>query len=212
MKIVLHVGCGSCDIKSMPPLFQNGEWEELRYDIDESVNPDIIGTLQDISAIEDGSIDAVFSSHNIEHVWTHEVPCVLAEFSRILKPDGFALILCPDLMSVANAIVDGFIENTLYVSPAGPISSLDIIYGFGAAIKNGNHYMAHKTAFTSSSLANHLMRSGFSSAIVARDKVWGLHAVAFKNDQQAIHARDKANMMFPVSSSLLETREFGLLQ
>lgn len=91
MRTLLHVGCGTSDISHLPPYFHNGEWDELRYDIDPSVQPDLVGTLQDMSLIGDEAIDAIYSSHNIEHVWHHEVPVVMAEFLRVLKPTGFAL-------------------------------------------------------------------------------------------------------------------------
>ena len=81
MKTVLHVGCGSSNIAHLPSCFQGGHWVELRYDINEAVEPDIVGTLQDMSLIEDGSMDAIYSSHNIEHVSSFEVSSVLAEFN-----------------------------------------------------------------------------------------------------------------------------------
>lgn len=113
MKTLLHVGCGSSDIRHLPTYFNDGSWNELRYDINEAVLPDIVGSLQDMSMIEDGSIDALYSSHNIEHVWPFEVPQVLSEFARVLKPDGFAAVLCPDILSVAQAITKGYLEQPL---------------------------------------------------------------------------------------------------
>jgi SAM-dependent methyltransferase len=178
MNTVLHVGCGMNRIKQLPPLFQDGNWDEIRYDIDPNVNPEIVGTLQDMSLLEDACVDAVYSSHNIEHVWAFEVQGVLKEFRRVLKPDGFALILCPDMLSVAQAISEGFLEKAVYESPAGPITALDIVYGYHSDIQAGNYYMAHKTAFTSETLATHLERAGFAAAIIARDKLLGLHAFA----------------------------------
>jgi predicted SAM-dependent methyltransferase len=37
-------------------------------------------------------MDALYSSHNIEHVFAHEVVPTLKEFRRVLKPDGFVVI------------------------------------------------------------------------------------------------------------------------
>ena len=61
------------------------------------VNPDIVGTLLDMSQVQTASVDAVYSSHNIEHVYPHEVPIVLKEFYRVLKDDGIVVLECPDL-------------------------------------------------------------------------------------------------------------------
>jgi predicted SAM-dependent methyltransferase len=52
--------------------------QELRLDIDASVAPDIVATMTDMSRVADASVDAVFSSHNIEHLDPHEVPVALA--------------------------------------------------------------------------------------------------------------------------------------
>ena len=86
MKTFLHVGCGPVK-KSQIPGFKEDDWAEIRFDIDKNVNPDIEGTLTDMSQVETGSVDAIYSSHNIEHVYPHEVPIVLNEFYRVLKAD-----------------------------------------------------------------------------------------------------------------------------
>ena len=69
MKSFLHVGCGHLN-KSHAKGFDNDNWSEIRFDIDKNVNPDIEGTLLDMSAVETGSIDAIYSCHNIEHVFS----------------------------------------------------------------------------------------------------------------------------------------------
>ena len=98
MPVFLHVGCGPKHKDRTPFASQN--WREIRLDIDSAVQPDVIGTMTDMKAVRDASVDAVFSSHNIEHLYPHEVPIALAEFYRVLKPDGFVLLTCPDLQSV----------------------------------------------------------------------------------------------------------------
>ena len=91
-KKFLHVGCGQAQKKDTTKVFMNDDWDEVRLDIDPSVNPDIIGDILDLNDIKDNSYDAVFSSHNIEHVFMHEVKIALNEFKRVLKDDGFLLI------------------------------------------------------------------------------------------------------------------------
>jgi ubiquinone/menaquinone biosynthesis C-methylase UbiE len=56
--------------------------------------------MTDMSAVETSSMDALYSSHNIEHVYAHEVPKALAEFKRVLRPDGFVIITCPDIQAI----------------------------------------------------------------------------------------------------------------
>lgn len=161
MRQVLHVGCGSATIEKMPPGFQDGSWEEVRFDINPEVKPDIVGTITDMTDVQDASVDAIYSSHNIEHVFAHEVQSVLCEFRRVLKADGFAVVTCPDIETVAAHVAEGRLNEPLYISPSGPISPLDIIYGHGAAIAGGEIYMAHRTAFTARTLNEAMTKAGF---------------------------------------------------
>lgn len=210
MKTILHVGCGSQNILSMPSYFHDGTWGEIRFDIDPNVYPDIQGKLQDLSLINNSTIDALYSSHNIEHVSSFEVPIVLKEFRRVLNSDGFAMIRCPDIKSVAEAMFSGSIEDALYVSPAGPISALDIVYGHQIALQQGQIYMAHKTAFTAETLAKHLMSSGFSEVKIARDKIFGLHAIAFVKKPSQSYSRILSEAMFPAKEKIIESMVFSI--
>jgi hypothetical protein len=121
-------------------------------DIDLAARPDILGHMTDLSAIPDQVYDAVYSSHSIEHLYPHEVPAALSEFRRVLKPSGFSLITCPDLQSVCALVAQGKLEDTAYVSPAGPIAAIDMIFGYREAMARGNFFMAHKTGFTAQTL------------------------------------------------------------
>ena len=98
------------------------------------------------------SVDAVYSSHNLEHLYAHQVPVALREFHRVLKDGGLLLVTLPDLQSVARAVADGKLEEPLYQSPMGPIAPPDILYGHRASIARGRDAMAHKTGFTADTL------------------------------------------------------------
>ena len=76
MKTFLHVGCGH-ENKSKLKGFNNDNWKEIRFDINKEVNPDIEGTLLDMNQVPDKSVDAIYSSHNIEHVYSHQMKCAL---------------------------------------------------------------------------------------------------------------------------------------
>jgi SAM-dependent methyltransferase len=115
-----------------------------------------------MAGVEDESVDAVFSSHNIEHVFPHEVPLVVREFFRVLKPHGFAVITCPDLQALGEALAAGRLLEPLYQSGMGPIAPIDIIYGHRASIEAGEHYMAHRGGFTRESLSAGLRAGGFA--------------------------------------------------
>ena len=168
MKTFLHVGCGPKHKDRTTRGFNTNHWKELRFDIDESVQPDLVGTMTDMSSVASGSVDAVFSSHNIEHLYPHDVPVALAEFLRVLKPDGFAVITCPDLQSVCALIAEDKLTEAAYTSPAGPIAPLDILYGHRPAMARGNLYMAHRCGFTQKVLTGTLQAAGFATVAAKR--------------------------------------------
>jgi SAM-dependent methyltransferase len=199
MKTFLHVGCGSQN-KSKIKGFNNDNWKEIRFDIDKNVKPDIVGTLTDMKLVETGSVDAVYSSHNIGHIFPHEVPIALREFYRVLKEDGIAVITCPDLQSVCEAVVIDKLLEPLYESAEGPISPIDILYGNRQAIAKGNEYMVHKGGFTYSVLNTSFFEAGFKARYGGRVQEAGapnLFLVAFKQKKSEEEIRKIANPFFP---------------
>ena len=193
---VLHVGCGSYAREKLPPVF-HARWREIRLDIDPEVRPDFVASITDMRVISDGSVGAVYSSHNIEHLYPHEVPLALREMCRVLRPDGFALIKLPDLQEVARYVAEGRLEDPLYMSPMGPITPLDILYGHRPSLARGNVFMAHRTGFTCATLGGALVGAGFAAAMVQRDpSAFCLTAVGFRNrpgEEQV--ARAQARML-----------------
>ncbi len=165
--IFLHVGCGSNRKDRTTREFNTDSWQELRLDINESTHPDIVGTMIDMSAVANETVDAIFSSHNIEHLYPHEVPLALKEFIRVLKPEGFLVVTCPDLQSVCALVAEDKLTDPAYTSPAGPIAPIDILYGHRASMERGNLYMAHRCGFTKKVLIGTLRTFGFASLIAA---------------------------------------------
>ncbi len=179
MKTLLHVGCNYKD-KSHLEGFNNDNWKEIRFDIDESVKPDIVGTLTDMKLVETASVDAIYSAFNIDHIYPHQVSTALREFYRVLKEDGMTFIICPDIQRVCEVVAQDKLVEPLYDSPTGPISPIDILYGHRRSIAQGNEYMAHKGGFTYSVLNGVLYGAGFKSSIGGKKGNWDLCIVAFK--------------------------------
>ena len=181
MKTLLNVGCGFSN-KSELKGFDNDDWEEIRLDIDSTVKPDIVGTLTDMSLVETGSVDTVYSSYNLDHIYAHEVPIALKEFYRVLNEDGIALVKCPDIQSVCELIAQDKLFEPLYDSVLGPIYPIDVIYGNRQEIQLGNEYMAKKVGFTYSLLNKTFAAAGFKSRYGGRMPTNGgeLAIVAFK--------------------------------
>lgn len=196
----LHVGCGPKYKQQTTRGFV--DWNEIRLDIDPGAKPDVTGTMTDMSAVAAGSVQAVFSSHNIEHLYPHEVPVALAEFLRVLDDDGIAVITCPDLRSVCALIAEDKLTESAYVSPAGPIAPLDILYGHRPPMSMGNLYMAHRCGFTERVLRGTLQAAGFQSvATMARGRApfFDLWALASKRERAESDLMALAQRHFPLT-------------
>jgi predicted SAM-dependent methyltransferase len=199
MKTFLHVGCGPKHKDQTTNGFNQENWLEMRLDIDSNAKPDVIGTMTDMSTVTIGSVDAIFSSHNIEHLYPHEVPIALAEFLRVLNEDGFLVITCPDLQSVCSLVVQDKLTEPAYQSPAGPIAPLDILYGHRASMASGNLFMSHRCGFTQKVLVATLQAAGFKTvASACRPQHFDLWALASKSDRSEDDLRSLAAEHFPV--------------
>jgi predicted SAM-dependent methyltransferase len=200
MKTFLHVGCGSKKKSSTTTEFSSTGWDEIRLDIDPNAAPDIVGTMTNMEAVGDESVDAIFSSHNIEHLYAHEVPIACSEFLRVLKKDGFLVVTCPDLESVCALIAEDKLTDEAYLSPAGPITPLDILFGHRRSIGEGNHFMAHKCGFTRKVLTGTLITAGFKAVSIRRRKhpAYDLWAIASKIEISEAECEQIAENHFPI--------------
>jgi SAM-dependent methyltransferase len=167
-KKILHVGCGGKRENALPEPFNTPEWDEIRLDLNPAVEPDYLADICDMPVVPSDSMDGIYSSHNIEHLYPHDVPRALAEFNRVLRDGGIVVMALPDMQRVAQFVAVGNLEEPLYISPAGPICAIDIMYGHRPSMAGGNLFMAHKTAFTATSLARELMAAGFSDVNIVR--------------------------------------------
>ena len=178
---VLNVGGNNKSI-ALPP--QYAEFEHLLLDIDPRGSPDVLCDARELRTLDAAQFDAVYCSHNLEHYYRHDVPRVLSGFLHVLKSGAFAHIRVPDMDEVLRTAVarNMDLEDVLYQSPAGPISVLDVIYGYGVEIeRSGQDFYAHKTGFTQKSLTKALQKAGFSTAFVGRGNL-EINAIAFKGE------------------------------
>ncbi len=81
---ILDIGCG--------PLKKKQDW--IGVDLLDSEGVDLVGDIYEIvKAIPSGTIDEVHSFHFFEHI--PDIPSLLKELHRILKPEGFIEIVVP---------------------------------------------------------------------------------------------------------------------
>ena len=179
MKVVLHVGCGPHSNGALPDLFPPAEWREVRLDIDPTAKPEILASMTDLSMIEDGAVDGVFSMDSLEHLFFHDVERALAEFMRVLAAPGLFAVFVPDLLKVAQEIVAGRLMQSSYEIGGDAVCPIDMLYGSRRMIAEGRPAMAHRTGFTPQSLHDILTAHGFGPVTI-HGAPWHLLAMARK--------------------------------
>lgn len=174
--VFINAGCGSPQNPRLPPFFR--KWQQIRIDVDPGVQPDVVANIADLSVIPDGTADAVWSAHCVEHLFAYQVPMALAEFRRVLRETGFACIIVPDLQAIAHWIATDRLHETIYESAAGPVTAHDMLWGFGQAIASGNSAMAHHCGFTPTLFLECLKDAGFAEIVLRRKSNLELVALA----------------------------------
>lgn len=161
-KTWLNVGSGPRGSGLRPPGFAAGNWVEQTLDADPLALPDFVAQANDLSLVPSGIFDAVFSSHCIEHLYLDQAVGALQEWKRVLKPDGFLLLVCPDLQSAAEMIAQDRMFDVAYAG----IRPYDIVFshqGLVAAGRDAGHsYMEHKSGYTLSLLRQLVSDAGFA--------------------------------------------------
>src|SRR6266536_2153117 len=176
--LLVNLGSGPKGSTLLPAMFAG--WRELRVDIDANAAPDILADITDLSAIESGSVDAVWSAHCLEHLYLYEVGKAIAEIYRILSDDGFLCLIVPDLQAIAEYVATDRLHEVVYQSPAGPVIAHDILFGFGPFLAQGQSKMAHNCGFTPTLLLQKLQEAPFEQIVMRRRANYELAGLAYK--------------------------------
>jgi SAM-dependent methyltransferase len=178
---LLNVGGGSKAIR-IPPMYDG--WDHVLLDICATGKPDIVLDARKLETLPAAEYDAVYCSHNLEHYYPHDAFAVLKGFLHVLKTNGYAHIVVPDVGQVMRDFVANRMEidDTLYQLAAGPITVHDVLYGYGEAIaRSGDDFYAHKMGFTPSLLLRLLEMAGFARIDVRADAGnWEVQAIAYR--------------------------------
>lgn len=62
---------------------------------------DLVGAVEELGFLGDGSVELIYASHVLEHFGRHEVSGVLREWKRVLKIGGVLRLSVPDFGAVA---------------------------------------------------------------------------------------------------------------
>lgn len=180
MKRLLHVGSGWSGREEVyHPPFTGEAWDHVRLDIDPAVRPDIVGDIVTLAGIADASFDGIYSSHNLEHLHHDDAGRALASFYRVLKPGGICVVTVPDFRLACEWVARGDGMKPIYVSPTGPITPFDMIFGY-RPFTDGNPHQQHRGGFTLEWLQRRMARAGFTSLTVYTGEAYDLWGCATK--------------------------------
>lgn len=135
----LHLGCG----KRFIPGF-------VHIDAVEYPHIDHLATIDNLSFIGDDSVDLIYNCHVLEHFKRKDVPRVLKEWHRVIKPGGKLRVAVPDFSQICE-VYRKFQRLDLVVGP---------IFG-----RQDYLYNIHYNIFDESSLTASLQATGFSNIL-----------------------------------------------
>ncbi len=150
-KLLLNLGCGN---KLYPASegWLNVDIVEPK-DIPEGVKF-LAADLKNIWQL-DQVADEVHAYHVCEHFYREELPGVLKEWLRVLKPGGKLCVEQPDILKCAANLLAGY-----HCNSPGVLHNLGIL-GFYGDGKPDAPYMSHKWGWMPDTLGNELARAGF---------------------------------------------------
>lgn len=133
----LHLGCGK--------RFINGF---VHIDALDFPHVDHIAAVDNLSFIEDNTVDLIYVCHVLEHFKRRETQRVLDEWYRVLKSGGILRVAVPDFEAISLI----YNKNRDLSQVIGPL------YG-------GQNYLynIHYNTFDFSTLSEYLAKSGFKS-------------------------------------------------
>jgi predicted SAM-dependent methyltransferase len=136
-----------------------------------------------------GEVDHILCSHVLDYLSPPQLQRVLAEFHRVLRPDGTLHIVLPDLLLMASRYVEGEIDadqfqRDLMLHPEGGESVKLRLMELG-----GGYGLTHRWMYDEETLINRLNRTGFvvlngrdtPSSLFRADDDTSLHVVAVKS-------------------------------
>ncbi|MCY7275607.1 MAG: methyltransferase domain-containing protein [Phormidesmis sp. CAN_BIN44] len=129
----------------------HSDWKIL--DIEPRPEVDFIGDAADLSQFADGSVNAIYASHILEHFYyllNNELLTTLAEWYRVLQPGGQLMVSVPNLQALC----------WLYLNPnLMPMDRHKLMrIIFGGQI---NEYDVHRVGFDPDTLTLYLQEVGF---------------------------------------------------
>lgn len=128
----------------------------VNVDISPEPPPDIIADVRALP-LPDGYADEILAVHLFEHLYRWEAPAVLAEWKRVLKPQGLLVLEMPDIMKCCRAVL-------------GNEHPRQGMWGLFGDPTYENPLMCHRWAWSENELRETLLAAGFSSVRIKEPK------------------------------------------
>ncbi len=170
----LNLGCG----RHMPPGWVNVDWalgaRFAKLPLFRPVNTRLhmfdqqwaegiqLHDLRKKFPWKDASIEAIYSSHLLEHLTREEGQRFLLECGRVLKTGGLVRIVVPDLRSFVMTYVDGALPARDFVEALGVLCGADKV-GLKRRLAPWSEF-PHKCMYDVESLVNTLKSCGLDAA------------------------------------------------
>jgi hypothetical protein len=171
MPTLLHAACGPATLTDIP-IANFKDWDEVRLDIDDRYDPDIVGNICDWTGWRDRAgggfpfgerekdgFDAVYCSHALEHLHLFDISKALTSFRTVITRTGFVCVFVPNFQAACRWIAEGKTER-MYDAPCGPIYAHDVVFGH-SGMTYGNPHMQHRSGLTPELLRGLLLGAGF---------------------------------------------------
>lgn len=127
----------------------------------------------------DGCADEILGIHIWEHLYRWECDVVIAEWRRLLKPEGLLILELPDALKCARNLID-------YANKGGKALQQQAMWGLWGDDTLQDPHMIHRTGWWPQSLAGYLWAQGFTD-IKSPPTQW--HPAGRKHRDMRIEAR-----------------------
>ena len=171
--VMLNLGCGGMTLPCFINIDATSDWH-IHY----------VRSVTNLRPFTNNSVDLIYVSHCLEHIQHHQVQSVLAEWYRVLRPDGILRLGVPDFNQLLKVYR----------------LSGDDVEAIQGVLMGGQTYAlnAHYTSFTCESLTKRLKDVGFREV-----RVWNRGTNAETSISDCTDLRLSAgNVEIPISLNL----------
>lgn len=169
--------------KGMPLAKGYQTWDVTLLHPDSAAQPDVCQTFDAMQQWPAHTYDHIWCINYLQCHYQHEIPCIIADFWRLLKPTGQLWVRVTNTYAVIEKMVQEKLEpdTPLIPLPQGSLTIHDLIYGWQQQIRTNRHeFYRYKHGFSPSSLRQTLEKHQFQVHQVAPLSDFQLQAQASK--------------------------------